>query len=600
LVLYLGYDIKVRSSDSPYLADWFAVSLRWLSLLGMLAGLSMHGQVQILNIVMILAGALWNISITILATLNRRLPFHRPLNLLADITFCLFLFHINGGFFGLLPWSCVLPLFTAAIYYEIRGGVWVGVLISGLQIGLTYLYGGINFSPLIFTVLTSFNLILGVSMGLVSRQLMGQIRVIYYEQVRQRKEVERRVMMAERNRMQTFMSMVETLSSTMDYRVVLDSVLDLCATAIGGDEQGAGEMISTVLLFGEHDLRVEAARHFSPQDLKQTFPAETGVLRDALQTAETCQIQNPDSDPELNRIVAVKNCKSALVVPLHRGNNAYGMVFFGHPNPDFFTVDRVELLEMIGHQAVIAIQNARLYQDLGKEKERIVMSQEEARKKLARDLHDGPIQSVAAIAMRVDVARHMMIKDVSSAGNELAKIEELARRTTKELRHMLFTLRPLALETDGLISALQTMAEKTLETYAQKVRIEVDQFAVDQLELGKQTVIFYLVEEAVTNARKHALATMILVRLRMLPQDVGIVLLEIIDNGKGFDVAEVMTSYEKRGSLGMINLRERSELINGVLDMQSALGKGTRIRVFIPLNEEASDRLQLGKIAQPG
>jgi signal transduction histidine kinase len=377
-------------------------------------------------------------------------------------------------------------------------------------------------------------------------------------------------------------------------------VLDLCATAVGSDEQVNGELISMVLLFGEHDLRVEAARHLSSRDMKQTFPAESGVLRQALQTAETCQIQNPDSDPELNRIVVVKNCRSALVVPMHRGNNAYGMIVFAHPILDFFDVDRVEILEMIGHQAVIAIQNARLYQDLGEEKERIVMSQEEARKKLARDLHDGPIQSVAAIAMRVDVARHMMVQNRPSAGNELAKIEDLARRTTKELRHMLFTLRPLALETEGLISALQTMAEKTLETYQQKVRIEVDQSAVDLLELGKQTVIFYLVEEAVTNARKHALATLILVRLRKLPQDTDIVLLEIIDNGQGFDVAEVMGSYDKRGSLGMINLRERSELINAVLDIQSAPGKGARIRVFIPLDEEASERLQLGKIAQPG
>ena len=589
----------MRSSDYPYLADWFAVSLRWLSLLGLLAGLSMLGQVQIQNIVIILAGALWNVSITILATLNRRLPFHRPLNLLADITFSLFIFHFNGGIFGLLPWSSALPLFTAAIYYEARGGAWVGILVSALQVGLTYLYSGGNFSPQIMSVLTSFNLILGVSMGLVSHQLMGQIRVLYQEQVRQRKESERQVMIAERNRMQTFMNMVETLSSTMNYRVVLNSVLDLCAAAIGGGEQGADEMISMVLLFGDHDLRVEASRHLSARDMKQTFPAEEGVLSEALQTAETCQIQNPHDDPELNRIVVIKNCKSALVVPMHRGNDAYGMIFFGHPNIDYFNVDRVELLEMIGHQAVIAIQNARLYQNLGEEKERIVMSQEEARKKLARDLHDGPIQSVAAIAMRVDVARHMMVKDVPSAGNELGKIEDLARRTTKELRHLLFTLRPLALETEGLVSALQTMAEKTFETYQQKVRIEVDQSAVDELELGKQTVIFYLVEEAINNARKHAQASLILVRLRFLPQDKDILVLEIIDNGKGFDVAEVMGSYEKRGSLGMINLRERSELINGVLDIQSALGKGARMRVFIPLNEEASDRLQLGKIAQP-
>jgi len=252
---------------------------------------------------------------------------------------------------------------------------------------------------------------------------------------------------------------------------------------------------------------------------------------------------------------------------------------------------------MVGDQAVIAIQNARLYQDLEEEIERIVQTQEEAGKKLARDLHDGPIQSVAAIAMRVDVARHMMARDTAEAANELAKIEDLARRTTKELRHMLFTLRPLALETEGLISALQTMADKTRDMYQQNIKVEVDQATVDQLELGKQTVIFYLVDELVNNARKNTRASQIVVRLRGLPQDAEIALLEIMDNGQGFDVREVMSRYDKRGSLGMVNLRERADLVNGLLNIESAPGKGTRIRVSIPLTEEASDRLQRGKVA---
>jgi signal transduction histidine kinase len=588
----------VRSSDSPYLADWFAISLRWLSLLGITAALAMAGPIGLINAVMILGGALWNVFITILATLNRRIHFHRPLNLLADVIFTLFLFNINGGVFGLLPWAGVVPIFTAAIYYEIRGGVLIGILISLLQVGLSFLYPEQGSQPLILAALFFSNLVIGLVMGAVSQRLMGQIRTIYQDQQRQRKESERKMILAERNRIQTFMSMVETLSSTMDYRVVLDTVLDLCSNAIGGEDKGTGELISAVLLFGDHDLRVEACRHFSSRDMKQTFPAESGILRDALQSAEPKLIENPAADPELSRIVVIENCKAALTIPLNRGMNAFGMILFAHPDAKYFSTERSELLEMIGHQAVIAIQNARLYQDLEEEKERIVMSQEEARKKLARDLHDGPIQSVAAIAMRVDVARHLLVQDTADASKELVKIEELARRTTKELRHMLFTLRPLALETEGLIVALQTMAEKTLEMYQQKVKIEIDQPTVDKLELGKQTVIFYLTEEAVTNARKHAKAAVILVRLHTIPQDDNIALLEIIDNGQGFNVQEVLASYDKRGSLGMINLRERSDLINGQLRIDSALGKGTRIQVFIPLNEEASDRLQRGKVSQ--
>jgi signal transduction histidine kinase len=92
---------------------------------------------------------------------------------------------------------------------------------------------------------------------------------------------------------------------------------------------------------------------------------------------------------------------------------------------------------------------------------------------LARDLHDGPTQSVAAIAMRVNLARRMMKKNVKGTEEELEKIEELAHRTTKEVRHMLFTLRPLILESQGLTAALEAMAEKMRETFGQNVIINV-------------------------------------------------------------------------------------------------------------------------------
>ena len=105
-------------------------------------------------------------------------------------------------------------------------------------------------------------------------------------------------------------------------------------------------------------------------------------------------------------------------------------------------------------------------------------------------------------------------------------------------------------------------------------------------------VIFYIIEEATNNARKHANAPHIWVRLRPFEKEVG--LLEIEDDGLGFDVAAVNKSYDKRGSLGMVNLRERTELVNGLLNIDSAPGNGTRIQVYIPLSEEAADRLHHG------
>jgi len=196
--------------------------------------------------------------------------------------------------------------------------------------------------------------------------------------------------------------------------------------------------------------------------------------------------------------------------------------------------------------------------------------------------------------MRINLARRILKKDVKEADNELVKIEELAHRTTKEIRHMLFTLRPLILESQGLTAALEAMAEKMRETFTQNVIINIDEKILEDMEMGKQGVIFYIVEEATNNARKHANALHIWVRLRSFES--GIALLEIEDDGLGFDVAAVNKSYDKRGSLGMVNLRERSELVNGLLNVDSALGKGTRIQVYIPLTEDAVDRLHHGKV----
>ncbi|OQX61859.1 MAG: hypothetical protein B5M51_06880, partial [Anaerolinea sp. 4484_236] len=110
---------------------------------------------------------------------------------------------------------------------------------------------------------------------------------------------------------------------------------------------------------------------------------------------------------------------------------------------------------------------------------------------------------------------------------------------------------------------------------------------------GKQGVIFFLVEEALNNARKHAKAASVKVRLCSLEH--SLMMLEIQDDGVGFDVKAVNQTYEKRGSLGMINLSERTELINGLLHIDSAPGKGTKVQVFIPLTEEAADRLHHSK-----
>jgi signal transduction histidine kinase len=586
----------MRTFEVPYLSDWVVTSLRWALLLALTAMLSGGGNLTPTNIGLLAVAAAWNIFTTALAILYRRLLFHRPISLLFDAVIALSFFILNGDIHGPLVWIGLFVIATASVYYEWRGSLALMVIISIAECGWLFLRGGPQFDWSSLSPILVYNLVSGLGATVISAFLAARLRARYNRTVEGRKETERKVQQAERTRMQTLYQMVETISATLNYKVVIDAVLDLSTNSLGGEDSPAGKMIAAVLLFGDHDLNVASARHFTSRDLQLKFPAEKGVLQVVLNSADTKRIQDPASDPELTKIITMESCKSALVLPLRRGVNAYGMMLFAHPDPNFFSPDQIELLEMISHQAVIAIQNARLYEELGLEKERIVQSQEEARKKLARDLHDGPIQLVSAIVMRADVASQMVEQEPKQVREELTKIEDLARRSTKELRHLLFTLRPLALESEGLIPALQAMADKMRDTYQQNVQLEIDQTVVNQLEVGKQNVIFYLCEEAVNNARKHAKASLILVSLKFFPQQPEIAALEILDNGVGFNVKQVMEDYEKRGSLGMVNLEERADLINGRLNIDSVPAKGTRVRVLIPLTEKAADLLQTGKV----
>jgi signal transduction histidine kinase len=432
---------------------------------------------------------------------------------------------------------------------------------------------------------------LGALFGFLGTQLMSRMRV--RRQSWLDTEEKRRHIQSERLR--AIYDLTSTLTATLSYRRVLDSALDLGYDALNEnpDESASDPLVSAVLLFRGGQLQVGSARRFTSADLRVTFPGSEGILKKVFDEGEPILSKDIGYDPELGRVIAFRTCTSSYCFPLRSGFNIYGAMVYAHPDPNYFSDDRRDMLDIIGRQAVVAIQNARLYQDLVEEKERMVEVHEEARKKLARDLHDGPTQSVAAMAMRINIVRRMVEKDSRGAVDELTKIEDLAHRTTKEIRHMLFTLRPLILESQGLGAALKAMADKMRETYSQNVVISVDEPTAEKMEMGKQGVVFYIIEEAVNNARKHANAANIWVRLR--PFQEGAALLEIEDDGMGFDVEAVNKGYDKRSSLGMVNLRERTELVSGLLNIQSALGKGTKVSVYIPLTEEAADRLHHAK-----
>lgn len=576
----------MKASESPYVADWFAISLRWAVVVGLVMALAL-GHEPILILVWPLALFIaWNATMTILASLNMRLPYHRYVNSAVDVVLSAGFFWMQGGLHGPASWVGLLPILTSSIYFELRGALFAALLFGSIGAVWGSLFLRDRTLPVLGWV--AGVLILGATFGSIGTQLIRRLRARRREWV-DGEEARRHV---QSERLRAIYEMTSALTATLSYKRVLDAALDVSHSALTpmGSETTKDPLVSAVLLFRGGKLRVGSARRFTSADLRATFEGGEGILRRLFEEGEPVLAQDPGYDAELGRVIALRNCTSAYCFPLRSGLNVYGALVFAHRDANYFTPVRRDLLDIIGRQAVIAVQNARLFQDLVEEKERMVEVHEEARKKLARDLHDGPTQSVAAMAMRISMARRMLESDVDAAADELSRIEELAQQTGSEIRHMLFTLRPLILESQGLNAALKAMADKLYETFDQNVVINVDEQLAGELEIGKQGILFYIVEEAINNARKHANAANIWVRLRSFEH--GVALLEVEDDGVGFDIAMINTIYDKRSSMGLINLRERAELVNGVLDIRSAPGKGTKVSVYVPLTREAADRLQ--------
>ena len=397
-------------------------------------------------------------------------------------------------------------------------------------------------------------------------------------------------------RIREMFQVITDLTVTLNYSRVLEKSLDAALSALRLYDLPTDRLICTVLLFAEEemavpDLVVAYGRGLPRPDMTQRVPGVAGLLERVIETGDPQLTQELGSDPELKAFIAFRACTSGFCLPLRAGLDTFGVMLYAHPEKDYFTPEAQEILNTVSHQAQIAMQNAHLFQELKLERDQIIKVQSEAQRRLARALHDGPTQTVAAIPMQISRARHLLNRDVKGAAELLYQTEELARRTSQQIRHMLFTLRPLVLESEGLIAALKSMAEKTKETFGQNVIVETDDKLVEELDMNSQTVIFTIAEEAVNNARKHAKADHIWVKVQRLQTDLA--LLEIEDDGKGFLVDDVMGNYDDRGSLGMINMRERAELVQGVFHIKSRPGEGTQIQVVLPLTPDAADRLRL-------
>lgn len=210
---------------------------------------------------------------------------------------------------------------------------------------------------------------------------------------------------------------------------------------------------------------------------------------------------------------------------------------------------------------------------------RVIKATEEERRRLAREIHDGPTQDIVNIGIGIELCLSMIDRDISKTKNLLRELKEQVNRNIQDLRKVIYNLRPMSLDDLGLTASI----EKYLQDFQNSTGITTTfRLIGTPVEMNGlvQIALYRVVQEALTNVRKHSQASRVIVKIEFVE---GYISLLVMDNGKGFDVEDAFKWESEEKSFGLINMRERVELLNGYMEVNSKKGKGTTIFMRIPL-----------------
>lgn len=380
---------------------------------------------------------------------------------------------------------------------------------------------------------------------------------------------------AYRDQMRSLYEVAYTLSTTVDYRQVLEATLRESRKLVP-------YTTGFVLLSpgGTDELYVAASQSLGIADQARKVRLGSGLTA-ALRSPGPQVVSDPAQDPDLKAFTTLTSCRSALLIPLRASMRTYGLMVLASDVPSAFSGEQIENLSALANYAIIALHNAHLIFDLKEERNKLISKEEEVRHQLARDLHDGPAQALAAITMNIEFIKRLLERDPQRVVEELDQLSGLAKRTTYEVRTLLFELRPLVLETQGLRVTLDQYLERFKGNSAGAAIVLDTEAAGDvRLETKTEGTLFNIIQEAVNNALKHAGAREIRVELRRHGDNLVTV---VQDDGVGFDVQAVMRGYDKRGSFGLLNIDERARLVGGSAEIRSTPGKGTTVTIVVPI-----------------
>jgi signal transduction histidine kinase len=302
------------------------------------------------------------------------------------------------------------------------------------------------------------------------------------------------------------------------------------------------------------------------------LPRTHGLLGAMLADPHPLRLADVHDDP---RFVgwpgAHPDMRSFLAVPVVAGDGILGAVYLARAAVRPFTADDEETIGVLAAHAAIALTHARLYE---RSRELSVV---EERTRLARELHDAVAQTLFSLRLTAQAAAGLVRKDPERAEAELRRVGELSRQALAELRSVIVELRPADLAADGLAATLAKHIEVLRRAHGVEIALTVD--GSHGADADVETAAYRIAQEALANALRHSGARRLSVRLDAGDEQLRLL---VTDDGAGFDPAGARRQAPHVGSLGLTSMLERAAAVGGRLDVVSAPGGGTTVRLLVP------------------
>ncbi len=373
------------------------------------------------------------------------------------------------------------------------------------------------------------------------------------------------------------------LSESLDLDAVLQTTLDHLGALVPYDSA------AVMLLERETECVSGATRGYADPEAARAvlFDTRTNtLLRKIIETRASVIVPDTQASSDWEWTAAAKNIQSWLGVPLIAGKQVVGIYYLDKHEPNFFTPAHAELAEALAPQAAVAIQNARLFEQLEEHRNRLrdlahreISARELERQRVSHELHDDACQALIALKVGLEMIQTQLPKKRARLREQMVETVNLAATTLERVRKLAHELHPPALDIASLDIALQ---EYCLG-FARRTRVVADFSAgtIPPLAEPIKVTLYRVLQEALSNVWKHAAATRVEIALECIP---GAVALSVRDDGRGFERRQIENSNALgQKGIGLINMRERLELLGGHLEIESRPGTGTRVTARIPV-----------------